>query len=165
MKNLGVILVSAVTVPILLLVGGYLLWPPQQPPQPAVVIAIDADLAPVKARLANREAEQLAQLEATTRALQQQRAAFDAQTETWLKDMAAAQNRLTNLEAQVQAVQAQVAQLEITRTTRLANYQTELAQTRQKYQTQLDQLYTQLADMQRQLAQLNGQPQPPHPED
>lgn len=57
MKNLGFILLNAVTVFILLVVGIYLLWPQQTSPQPPLVIAIDSDISLLEAELTRREAE------------------------------------------------------------------------------------------------------------
>lgn len=157
MKNLGFILVSAVTIPILLLVGLYLLWPQQPQPQPPLVISVDNELAPLETDLARREATVQAQLDGATAALRQQQAKADEQTNAWLKNVAETQRRLDELQQQSQALQLQIARLEITRTTRLTDYQTELEQTRRQYETRLAELENQLKDTRARLDQVNAQ--------
>ncbi len=155
MKNIGLILVTGVTVPILLLVGVYILWPRDVPPQPAVVISIDNDIAPVEAELAQQEAAVQAELNALTNTIQQKQAEFEAQTQTWQADMNQTQVQLVGLQTTAQNLQNEITQLEITHTLRLNSYQTELEQARR--QTQIDQLQTQLQEQQAELDRLNTQ--------
>jgi chromosome segregation ATPase len=155
MKNIGLILVAGVTVPILLLVGLYVLWPRNVPPQPAVVISIDDDIAPIATELAQQEATVQAELDALNNTIQQKQTEFEVQTRSWQTDMNQAQTKLTNLQTTAQTLQNEITRLEITRTLRLNNYQTELEQARR--QTQIDRLQMQLQEQQAELDRLNTQ--------
>lgn len=155
MKNIGLILVTGVTVPVLLLVGVYVLWPRDVPPQPAVNISIDDGVAPIATELAQQEAAAQSDLDALNNAIQQTRTEFEAQTQTWQTDMNQTQAQLTNLQFTAQNLQNEITQLEITRTLRLNTYQTELERARR--QTQIDQLQAQLQEQQAELDRLNTQ--------
>ena len=155
MNNLGIILVTGVTVPILLLVGFYIFWPTETPLQPAVVIAIDDDIAPIEAELTRQESLARAELDELNRALQQKQAAFEAQSQVWQSEMNQAERQLTDLQTTAQTLQSEIEQLEITRTLRLNTYQTQLEQLRQQYQ--IDQLQSQLQEKRSELDQISAQ--------
>lgn len=155
MKNIGLILVAGVTVPILLLVGVYILWPRDVPPQPVVVISIDDDIAPIATELAQQEATAQAELDALNNIIQQKQTEFENQTQSWQTDMNQAQAELTSLQTTAQTLQTEITRLEISRTLRLNSYQTELEQAR--HQTQIEQLQTQLQEQQAELDRLNTQ--------
>jgi len=155
MKNIGLILVTGVTVPILLLVGAYILWPRDVPPQPAVVISIDNDIAPIATELAQQEVTVQAELDALNNTIQQKQAEFEAQTQSWQTKINKTQTQLTSLQTTAQTLQNEITRLEITHTLRLNAYQTELEQARR--QTQIDQLQTQLQEQQAELDRLNTQ--------
>ena len=146
---------AGVTVPILLLVGAYILWPREVPPQPAVFISIDGDIAPIATRLAQQEATAQAELDALNNTIQEKQAEFEAQTQSWQTEINQTQIQLTSLQTTTQTLQNEITQLEITRTLRLNDYQTELEQARR--QTQIDQLQTQLREQQAELDGLNTQ--------
>lgn len=155
MKNIGFILVTGVTVPILLLVGLYILRPGDVPSQPAVIIAIDDDIAPLVAELAQQEATAQAELDVLNNTIQQKQTGFEAQIQAWQTDMNRAQARLTGLQGTADTLQGEINRLEISRTLRLSSYQTELEQARR--QTQIEQLQTQLQEQQAELDRLNKQ--------
>jgi DNA repair exonuclease SbcCD ATPase subunit len=155
MKNIGLILVAGVTVPILLLVGVYILWPRDVPPQPVVVISIDDDIAPIATELAQQEATAQAELDALNNIIQQKQTEFENQTQSWQTDMNQAQAKLTSLQTTAQTLQTEITGLEISRILRLNSYQTELEQARR--QTQIEQLQTQLQEQQTELDRLNTQ--------
>ncbi|MCG3211652.1 MAG: hypothetical protein FOGNACKC_05298 [Anaerolineae bacterium] len=154
MKNLGFILVSAVTVPILLLVGVYLLWPQRAQPQPPLVISIDSDLAPIETHLAEHEAEVQGQLDDIQAKIQQEQDALEIQTDIWLKKMADSQHQLEKLQAQAQELNLQIGRLEITRTTRLAAQQTELNDAQRRTQARLAEMEQELAETRSKLEQV-----------
>lgn len=154
MKNIGLILVTGVTVPILLLVGVYILWPREVPSQPAVVISIDDDIAPIATELAQQEATVQAELDALNNTIQQKQTGFEVQIQSWQTDMNQAQAQLTSLQITAQTLQSEITRLEISRTLRLNSYQTELEQARR--QTQIDQLQTQLQEQQAELDRLKA---------
>jgi DNA repair exonuclease SbcCD ATPase subunit len=153
-KNIGLILVTGVTVPILLLVGVYILWPREVPSQPAVVISIDDDIAPIATELAQQEATVQAELDALNNTIQQKQTGFEVQIQSWQTDMNQAQAQLTSLQITAQTLQSEITRLEISRTLRLNSYQTELEQARR--QTQIDQLQTQLQEQQAELDRLKA---------
>lgn len=157
MKNLGVILVGGITVPILILVGLYIMWPRQTPPQPAIVISTNEELASVEERLAGREAGVQRQLDTLLQQLEQEQVNFDAGTRQWQTDMTRAQEQLTALQAEAEKLQRESSQLEISRTVQLETYATDLEQLQQQHQARLNQLQTQLQTAQTRLSEITTQ--------
>ena len=157
MKNLGFILVGGVTVPILLLVGIYILRPSGVPPQPRLVISIEKDIAEIEASLAEQQATVQAKLDALNTELAQLQSNLDTQIETWRTETKQLQSQLDMLATTTQNLETEISTLEISRTIQLTEYQTQLDQTRQKYQTELEQLQVELEQKQAQLNILNAE--------
>jgi chromosome segregation ATPase len=156
-KNLGFILVSALTIPILLLLGVYLLWPQQAAPQPALIISVDEALVPFETELNRQETATQDELNALLATLEKKQVAFEAQSEARQAEIDAAQRQLDGMQTQVAELEEQVARLEISRTVRLAEYQLEMEQTDQAYQAQLAELEQQVQETEAQLARTNEQ--------
>lgn len=157
MKNLGLILVGGITVPILLLVGVYILWPQNVAPQPKFVISIDDELHKYEDDLATREAKFRNQLEELQQTLAQEQTTFESDTEVWQIKMEQAQNQLDALETQAQTLQQDVTRLAITRTTQSGQYQSQLSESQQQYEARINQLQEELKAAQAQLAELKAQ--------
>jgi chromosome segregation ATPase len=155
MKNIGLILVAGITIPILLLVGAYILWPSGALPQARLVISIDEQVAQVEATQAARQAEVQVQLDQLNQAIRQQQSDFDDQTQRWQTEMQQAQTQVEALAASAQNLQSQITTLEISRTLRLTEQQTQLHQTIQQYEAEINQLRDELARKQAQLDEIN----------
>lgn len=157
MRNLGLILVGGVTVPILLLVGLYILRPSGAPPQPRLVISIEEDIARIEASLAQERALVQVDLDALNSDLTQHQTSFSTQTETWIADMTRLQNQVDGLANTAQTLETEVADQKTSRTLRLTDYQNQLEQARQQHQTELKQLQVELNQKQVLLDELNTQ--------
>ncbi|GAB4422413.1 MAG: hypothetical protein Kow0031_00130 [Anaerolineae bacterium] len=157
MKNLAFIFISVVAVAALFLVGGYLLWPSRPRPQPPLVISIDDQIAPLQAQLAQQEADMQAQLDDMLATLQQQQAELDAQTEHWQESVAEAQNQLDALNTQAQELQLLINQLELSRTIRSGEWDREVEEVRQQYDSRLQTLESQLNETRLRLEQTSAQ--------
>ena len=156
MKNLGLILVGGVTVPILLLVGLYILRPSGVPLQPRLVISIEEDIAEIEASLGQEKATVQASLDSLNNEFTRQQADFSAQTETWNDDIMRLQEQSNALDTSAQILQTEVATLEMSRTLRLTDYQNQLKEVQQQYQTELNVLQAELNQKQIQLDELNA---------
>ena len=157
MKNLGIILIGGVTVPILLLVGFYILRPSGVPPQSRLVISIEEDIARVEESLAQKRAPIQDNLDTLNSELTQQQTDFNTQVETWHIELTRLQNQLDMLDTTAQKLKTEGATLEISRTIRLEDYQNQLEQARQQYQTELGQYQAELNRKQALLDELNAE--------
>ena len=154
MKNLGAVIIGGLTVLCALLVGIYILWPVGASPQPNFVINIDADLAPIEADLGAQEAELEAELDALNHSLQQKQLGLDAQNQAWETEAGQLQLRLDHLRSTKATLQSKVAQLEITHTLVLSDYQNQADFMRQTYQEEIDQLQVELDEKEARLTAL-----------
>jgi DNA repair exonuclease SbcCD ATPase subunit len=157
MKKFGAILIAAVTLPVLLLLGFFLLWPREAPARPTFIISFADDVGQFEESLRGREAVYQAQLDALEETLAQQQDHFQNQAEAWQAEVNLAQKRLDALKRQQQDLETEIATLEATRTERLDAYQAQLEQMRWQLQERIRQLETQLADAQATLDDVTAQ--------
>jgi chromosome segregation ATPase len=157
MKNVGLILVGGVTVPILLLVAIYLLWPTDAQPQSTFVIAIDQDIAQVKDQLAQQEAPLQTRLDELRQQIDAQQTGFEEQTRAWETELSDAQQQLEALQNNSAALQIEINWLSITRTNQYSAVDAQLQQSRQAYLAEQSQLQAELTQKQADLEALNAQ--------
>jgi len=172
MKYVGAFIATGLTLVVVVAVGVFSFLPPDAPAQPqqeqvaAPPAAVEAqpvnlpavpDTARLEATVAQREAmyqEQIAKLNQT---LQERQATYQSQIQQLDAQVLALQSQLAELKAQEQSLLAQVAQLETTRAERLAVYQTQLQQAQEQYNGRYTQLQQQLTELQNRLAEATAQ--------
>ena len=161
MKHLSVLLLGGVVLFVVLLVGVLNFFSGHEPPQSAIVIDIDQDIAPIKATLAQREATYQAQLDSLDKRLQEQQNVYQTTTESLTVQARTLQNQLDVLQTQQQNLQVEVTHLQATINERSAAHQNQLQQLRDQSAQRSLQLQTQLEETQTQLAKANERLQSP----
>lgn len=154
MKYLAALLSVGLLFLLILLVGAFSLFPSSEATQPAVVISIDRDIAPLKATLAVQEADYLAQLGQLDTDLQQQQIEAQSRLEMLTAQIEAAQAQLDALQAQKQQIQTDIARLEAIKHERQASYQIQLQQLGDQHAERMAGLQTQLEAVQSELGQI-----------
>jgi len=159
MKHLSLLLLGIIIIPAALLVGFLGFWPSQESAQPAVVVSVQQELNPLKTRLAQQEADYLAQMEELKQRMQTQQAAYQTRTQALNAQILTAQNQLDDLQHDARDLQLELSQLQTTRIKQAATNQVHLKQARAQYDQHLSELKTQLEETRLELNRINLQRQ------
>lgn len=152
------ILISTVMPIAFLLLGAFKVWFTEPPPQPTIVVNIEAEITQFESQLAAQEAIYQAELESIGQSLQAQQEHNEIQQQVLGDQIETAQAQLAHLQQKKENLQAQVAQSEVVQAEQQRVHEAQLEQLHAQYDEQLNRLQAQLSKARLELAQFQAQP-------
>lgn len=152
------ILISTVTLVTFLLLGAFKVWFAEPPPQPAIVVNIETEIAQFESQLAAQEAVYQAELESLGQSLQAQQGRQETQEQALNRQIETVQDQFANLQQKKESLQSQITQLEAIQIEQQHVHESQLKQIHDQYDEQLNRLQAQLSEARVELAQFQAQP-------